>query len=325
MSDLLWALIRKLGFSAAVIFGVSVVILVLSRAVPGDAIDQISDGPEERAVLEAELGLDRSFAEQFVSWWRRVAHMDFGASWVMRQGSDVRSLIAPAFRKTALLVVPALLMSLGVAAMLIAIGRWERFGFLWGSIRRLAHLVSVMPLFLMGYLIILAFNGPTYAMIEAGWIERPDWFALPGEMTWHKYALAICVLAVGNGTLSDVLLHLEAEVDAIMRQEYILSARARGVGVYSHALRNLVVPVVSIMINKAGFFLGGVVVVEYVFNIHGLGMMIWNAANLRDIPVVAAIAFVVSVLVTLLHLGVDLLQLAIDPRVRDRREDAGAQ
>ena len=165
-------------------------------------------------------------------------------------------------------------------------------------------------------MIILSINAQIYPLIEAGTIGRPAWFALPGEEHWVKYLLAVVVLAIGNGTLSDLLLHLSEEVEKVRHQEYILSAWARGARAVRHMALNLLVPTFTLVVNKITFMLGGVVVVEAVFNINGVGWMIWRAANQRDIPVVMAVSFIIAGGVALLQLVSDLLQVAVDPRVR---------
>jgi peptide/nickel transport system permease protein len=317
MNGFLLTAIRKIAFFVAVLLGVSFAIIALSRQVPGDAIDQITDSPEQRAVLEAEMGLDQSLLRQYVHWWSKVLASDFGESWVIRQGERVSTLIGPAAWKTAQLVLPALLLTFAAASLLIGLFRYD--GLFWSkrALRSVSHTMSVIPLFLLGYLVILGFNMPVYALVENGTIERPAWFALPAEETWLKYLLAVIVLAVGNGTLSDVLLHLEAEVTHLTRQEFMVSTRARGASWLRHFVPNILMPTMTIFVNKAGFFIGGVVVVEYVFNINGIGMMIWSAANQRDVPVVVAITFLIAALVASLHLMNDLLQVLVDPRVRE--------
>ncbi len=317
MRGLILTIARKVGFFLAVLAGVSFAIIALSRAVPGDAIDQITDTPEQRAQLEAMLGLDRSMGSQYVHWWAGVLHLDFGESWVIRQGERVSRLIKPAMWKTTKLILPALVVTFAGAFALIALFQYDGLPWLKRVLRPMTHVLSVIPLFLLGYLLIMAFNVPAYALLERGIIGRPAWFALPAEETLLKYVLAVVTLAVGNGTLSDVLLHLESEVTGLMRQEFMVSTRARGGSFWRHFVPNIVVPTLTVFVNKAGFFLGGVVVVEYVFNINGIGMMIWRAANQRDVPVVIAITFLVAALVAFLHLAGDLLQVAMDPRVRE--------
>lgn len=319
MSHLVLLLSRKIGFFLAVLAGVSFAIIAISRMVPGDAIDQISDSPEQRAQLEEQLGLNLSLLGQYASWWGRVVALDFGESWVIRQGEQVSVLIIPAAAKTATLVVPALALNFALVALLISFFRYDGFPVLKRGLRSFSHAMSVIPLFLLGYLIILGFNAPVHALVERDLISRPEWFALPAEETWHKYVLAILVLAVGNGTLSDVLIHLEAEVAHLSAQEFMVSTRARGGSWARHFLPNILVPTMTVLVNKTAFVLGGVVVAEYVFNINGLGMMIWNAANQRDVPVIVAISFLISGLVALLNLVSDLVQVWVDPRLRQEQ------
>lgn len=316
MNQLLWVVARKVAFFLAVLAGVSFAIIAISRMVPGDAIDQISDSPEQREELEQQLGLNLSLFGQYTAWWGRALELNFGESWVIRQGEQVSTLIVPAASKTASLVIPALALNLTLATLLIMLFHFDGLVWLKRFLRQFTHACSVIPLFLLGYLIILAFNVPTDLLIQQGSIERPEWFALPGEESLLKYILAVVVLAVGNGTLSDVILQLEAEVSSLLEQEFMVSSRARGARFLRHFLPNILIPGMTIFANKAGFMLGGVVVAEYVFNINGIGMMIWNAANQRDVPVIVAISFIISALVASLHLFNDLLQVAVDPRVR---------
>lgn len=316
MMSLLLTAGRKVGFFLAVLLGVSFAIILLGRMVPGDAIDQLGDDPEFRAAMMAELGLDKGIFEQYVDWVGRAITGEFGQSWVIRQGESVANLIGPAFKKTLFLLVPSLGLTFLMAALLLRFFQYDGLSYLKAPIRWVVHIASVLPLFVLGEMLILGLNHETYALMEAGTLSRPGWFALPGEDHWFKYLLAIFVLALGNGTLSDLMLHLGEEVDKVRHREFILSSWARGAKVMRHLVHNLLVPVATIVTNKTTFMLGGVVVVEWVFNINGVGAMIWRAANARDIPVVIAISFLIAGGVVLLQLLSDLLQVAVDPRAR---------
>lgn len=316
MFALLLTVARKVGFFLAVLFGVSFAIIVLGRLVPGDAIDQLTSDPQVRQAMLEEMGLERPLVFQYLAWWGKVLAGDFGQSWVIRQGEPVASLVGPAVLKSLSLILPALVVNFGLAWALMRF--FGRDGLNWakGPVRLVAHAISVLPLFLLGDLLISGINSQTYPWIEAERITRPAWFALPGNEHWFKYLLAVLVLAVGNGTLSDLTLHLTEEVGRVRESEFLLSVWARGARVAQHMALNLVVPLSTLFVNRMTFLLGGIVVVETVFNINGMGSMIWRAANQRDIPVVIAITFLVSAGVALLQLVSDLLQVVIDPRVR---------
>ena len=316
MTALLTTVGRKVGFFLAVLAGVSFAILVLGRMVPGDAIDQLTDDPTVRAAMVSELGLDRSLISQYFAWWAKALQGDLGESWVIRLGEPVLHLIGPAVEKSLSLILPALVVSFGSSWILLAFFRFDGLRALKGPVRLLVHAVSVLPLFLLGDLLMFTLNSRLYPLIEAGTLSRPAWFALPGEEHWFKYALAVLVLSLGNGLLSDLLIHLDEEVEALREREFILSAWSRGAAPGRHLALNLVVPVFTLMANKLTFLMGGIVVVETVFNINGIGSMIWRAANVRDIPVVIGITFFLSFWVAVVRLVSDLLQVAIDPRVR---------
>lgn len=316
MTALLGTIVKKIGIFLAVLAGVSFAIIVLGRLVPGDAIDQLTDDPTVRAAMMAELGLDRSVIGQYFTWWGRVLAGDLGQSWVIRVGEPVINLIVPAFKKSLTLILPALALTFASAWTLLAVFRFDGVRLAKGPLRFAVHAISVLPLFLLGDMLIFGINSRLYPLIEAETISRPAWFALPGTEHWFKYLLAIVVLAVGNGMLSDLMLTLGEEVERVREREFILSAWARGANAWRHLALNLVVPVTTLVVNKVTFLLGGIVVVETVFNINGVGSMIWRAANQRDIPVVIAITFLISGGVALMQLLSDLLQVMIDPRVR---------
>lgn len=307
---------RKVGFFISVLLGVSFAIILLGRMVPGDAIDQLSDDPEFRAAMVQELGLDKPVIVQYVSWLGDAAQGDLGESWVLRQGEPVANLIGPALVKTASLVVPSLFLTFLFASLMIALTHYDGVRPVKLPLKVVTNVISVLPLFLMGELVIVLFNSQIWPLVEAGTIARPGWFALPGETHWFKYFLATLVLSVGNGTLSDLILHLDEEFDKVRHQEFVLSAWARGARSRLHIVLNLLVPVFTLVVNKLAFLLGGAVVVETVFNINGVGSMIWRAAEMRDIPVVIAISFVLAAVVVLMQLLSDLLQVIVDPRVR---------
>jgi peptide/nickel transport system permease protein len=131
------------------------------------------------------------------------------------------------------------------------------------------------------------------------------------------YGLPILVLAVGNGTVGEFVRFISLETQALDRSMHLRAARARGSGLFTHLSRGLVLPVYNIVVTNMAVLLGGLVVVERVFNFHGLGWLSWEATLKRDFPVIMGITLIMAVLIRFFMLLGDLLAWWLDPRLRD--------
>jgi peptide/nickel transport system permease protein len=298
----------------ATLAGATALVLALLWAAPGDPIALIPNGEELRPVLAREWDLDRPLPVRYVSWLSRAATGDLGTSLSYRTGAPVTAVIAgPAVRS----------LTWVAAAMALALAGGTVLGWFTAGkrapARTLIHAISIAPLFLLAHLAIAGINAATWQLIGSGWIARPGWFALPDQDSAVRTALAIALLAVGSGALADVHAEIEDSLVRIRKSGYVDAARARGAPVWPHVLRNLVPPLAAIATSRAAFFVGGLVVLEKVLLLNGVGAILWEAALQRDYNVALGITVVLATAVVAVRLVGDATRIAVDPRLADAR------
>jgi peptide/nickel transport system permease protein len=308
---LLGALARPFGAFVLTLLGAALLAQVLLWMAPGDAADLLTGDPELRAALVREMGLNRP---PHVAWWAFVTHAvqgDLGQSLTYRPGMAVSELVRPAALRSLVLVMGAVIVSVGIGTGLAYQTAGRR------SIqRRILLSVSIAPIFLLAWVLVVGMNEVAYELMQSGRIERPSWFALPDQDSLVKWLLAILVLAVGSSAMTEVHSACEDELRAIRRSGYVDAARARGAPLWPHVLLNLVPPLTTIASSRAAFFVGGLVVVEKVLHLNGVGAMLWQACRLRDVPLVLGITFVAAGVVCGARLTADLVRVTVDPRLR---------
>lgn len=303
------ALRRGLAF-VGTLLGATAFVMALLVLAPGDPIDLLPDGEAQRATLEAQWGLDRPLPERYATTLARALTLDLGTSLTYRPGQPVIEVVAgPALRTLGLVaaaVVCALAGGLGLA--------------LWTAGRRrrgwLVQAVSIVPVFLLAHTLVLGINELTWSLVQSQTIGRPDWFALPDQPSALRTTLAIAVLAIGSGALSEAHGQIESSLVEIRKSPFVDALRARGQSAWPHVLANLVPPMAATMAERAAFLAGGAVIAEKVLLINGVGAVLWEAALLRDYDLALAIALFAAAFVGLARLAADGIRLAVDPRMQ---------
>ncbi len=276
---------RALSF-ALVVFTSSVVFGALLWTVPGAA---------ERA---AESG-DDSFLDWLLSFWSGVFTGDLGRSY---RGTPVHEMVWRGALRSLPLIGAALALSLGTGtALVLVVG--DRLGAMGRLLRGLLHALSLCPVFLLGYLALVL-------------------LAVPPEGPRQSFA-AVVILAMGDGMLSDVLLGLDSEYQRLRERDFIQSARLRGTRVWTHVIAHMALPVAQIAASRTAWLIGGVLVLEMVLGIQGIGLIGYRAADTADLPLLVSITVFVTALVAGASLSVDVLRVLVDPRVRKDRRSAG--
>jgi peptide/nickel transport system permease protein len=315
-------IVRRLVQAILVMLTVAFVAFLLFQYV-GDPVAQMlgqDATPEDRARLRTELGLDQPFFVQFAAFAGNAAQGDFGLS--LRQGRTVSTLIKERLPAT---------LELSFAAAIIAIVVGIPAG-VYTALRRnswFAHallatsLVGVsLPTFLIGILFILVFA------VQLGWLPsfgRGDTVALgwwtTGLLTakgWQHLILPSITLSLFQLTL--ILRLVRAEMLEVLRTDYIKFARARGLTNravhFGHALKNTLVPVITITGLQLGGIIAFAIVTETVFQWPGMGLLFIQSVQFADIPVMAAYLCLIALVFVLINLVVDLLYFAVDPRLR---------
>jgi peptide/nickel transport system permease protein len=169
-----------------------------------------------------------------------------------------------------------------------------------------------VPVFVLGYIVLAVVFGVFHFYVTAppeGAFRFWPWFSY--------YALPVAVLAVGNGTIGEFVRFISLEVQNVNGAMFIKAARARGSRLWRHFFRSMVLPLFNIVVANMAVLLGGLVVVERIFNFHGLGWLGWEATLKRDFPVIMGITLAMAFLIRLFMLANDLLAVWLDPRMRE--------
>jgi len=308
-------LIRRLLLMVVTLFGMSVLIFVMLRLVPGNITDIIFDSagfvnPAAKKKIERELGLDQPIVTQYVSWISGLARGDLGYAYVSEKPAIEE--ILPRIPVTAKLAVLALVFSVLFGVPLGVMSAVRQNTALDYALRVVSLSGLSLPSFWLGLLILMAF------VHWFGWI--PIYKSNTGSF-WHDLALlSIPAAAVGFRSSALVMRLTRSSMLEVMRQDYIRTARAKGASDpavnYDHALRNAVLPVVTIIGIEAAFLIGGLIVTETVFNIPGVARFLVEAIRWRDYPIVQNLVMFIAIVVVVTNFIVDMLYVVLDPRIK---------
>ena len=313
--------IRRILALIPTLFFASVIVFSTVRMIPGDIIDMmisqndISAGGNDREKLEAALGLDQPMYTQYFRWMGGILlRGDFGSS--LWQEQSVIGEIANRLPTTAQLGLMALIVALVVA---VPIGVWSAIRQdTWGDYlgRSFSILMLAVPGFWMGTMVMV--------FPSIWWGISPEVKFVPFWQDPIANMLQLLLPAVILGTsLSAITMRMTRTMMLeVLRQDYIRTAWAKGVSertmVVRHALRNALIPVVTLIGLQAPILIGGTVIMEQIFVIPGMGLLLLEAVSRRDYPVITGVFLVVGFAVVLINLIVDLSYGLLDPKVRYR-------
>jgi ABC-type dipeptide/oligopeptide/nickel transport system permease component len=300
------AIAKILGFFAGSLLLVSLLIFSIVHLTPGD-IAQIHNLSSATA---HQLYLDRPLPIQYVLWLKDCLQMDFGISMV--NGAKVSFLIVEYAPPTLLLTFGSLFLSLLIS---IPLGVWRGLRPVspLGKIVGLAvYTLSSVPVFVHGYIVLAVVFG-----VFKFFVTTPPDGPFKFWPFVSYYSLPILVLAVGNGTIGEFVRFISLEVQNVNGAMFIKAARARGSSLWRHFFKSMVLPIFNIIVTNMAVLLGGLVVVERIFNFHGLGWLSWEATLKRDFSVIMGITLVMAFLIRFFMLVNDLLAVWLDPRMRE--------
>lgn len=279
---------------------------------PGDPIDLLPNGAELRPQLEAEWRLDRPPLERIVGAEWDALRGDLGTSLSVRPGARVADLVLRAGLGSLGVLLPALGLSMLLGGALAALPALRQA-------RAPTRALAALPVFLLAWLLVTGLDAAAWAGMERGWIERPDWFALPDQPSALRWLLAVFALAVGSGALSEVQGTVAEELRRFEDEGTADGARALGLPAWPHIALNLLPPLATALASRAAFFVGGLVVIEKVLLLGGAGALLWDAALGRDYPLALGLGLGAALVVAGARLLADLLRLGLDPRLREDR------
>jgi ABC-type dipeptide/oligopeptide/nickel transport system permease component len=301
-------LLRRALALASVFLAVSMVIFMIIHLVPGDPVDnllQIGASPEQRAELVARYGLDQPLPVQYGVWLAKALQGDLGDAIILRR--PVAELMAENLPHSLLLGGLAFVFSAVVGVVAGALAAVARDSWLDRGVMAFILLGSTLPSFWLGLLLILVFA------------VQLEWLPVSGARSWS--ALVLPVVTIGLHGVALVARVTRAAMLDVGRRDFVLMLHAKGLShrqvQWRHVLRHALLPVVTILSLRIGWVVGGAVTVEFVFARPGLGSLLITSLNQRDYPVVQGCLLMLAMAVMLGTLLGDVVQAAMDPRVRD--------
>jgi peptide/nickel transport system permease protein len=307
-------LVRRLLLMLLTLFGMSVLIFVMLRLVPGNITDIIFDSagfinPAAKAKIERQLGLDRPIIVQYAHWLSDLAHGNLGYAYVSEKPAIQE--ILPRIPVTAKLAALALAFSVLFGVPLGVISAVRQDTPLDYALRVISLSGLSLPSFWLGLLILMA------CVHWFGWI--PIYKSTTGSLWEDITLLSIPAAAVGFRSSALVMRLTRSSMLEVLRQDYIRTARAKGSSDasvnYNHALRNALLPVITVIGIEAAFLIGGLIVTETVFNIPGVARFLVEAIRWRDYPIVQNLVMFIAVVVVFVNFAIDMLYVALDPRI----------
>ena len=306
---------RRVVALAVTLFFVSVLVFVVIRVLPGDAAMIIlgtEGSPEAVARLRAAMGLDRPIAVQYLEWIGRAVRGDLGRS--IQYDVPVAGLILSRMSVTLPLTLLAagLMVVTAVPVGVFAATRHRR----WGDYlaMTLSQLGVAVPGFWAGLLLVLLFS------VKLGWVQSGGFDGWSQGFWRALRSLILPAVALGFFQFAVLARTTRSAVLEVLREEYVKTARAKGVGeggvLFRHALRNAMIPVITVAGIQLGQLMAGSIVLETVFYLPGLGRLAIGAISARDLPVVQGVVLFVASMIVLINVAVDVLYGFLDPRIR---------
>jgi peptide/nickel transport system permease protein len=306
--------LRRLMQMIPVAFIVSFAVFSMTLLVPGDpTITMLGESStlEQRAALREQLGLNLPIPVQYVRWLRHVGSGDFGRS--LRDQEPVKDMLLQRVPVTVELTLMSLAVALVIGIPCGMVAAVRRNTWIDAVVSVVAMLMMSVPYFLAGILLIVFFS------IHLGWLPPSGYVAFTDDPLGSLRLMLLPALAVGGAMAGLVMRQTRTSLIGVLSADYIRTARAKGAVesrvIVHHALRNALIPVITVVGLQIGTLLGGAVITETVFSMPGLGRMIVSGISERNFPVVQGAILIVVISILVLNLLTDLSYRWLDRRV----------
>lgn len=308
-------LLRRVFSSIVVVIGVATVVFALMHAIPGDPVSALlgTDAtPQAREAMRRDLGLDQSILSQYLNWWGNVFQGDLGQSIMVKQ--PVSSLIVERAPVTLPLALLAFVIAVAIALPAGVLAAIKRNTWIDGVVSVVAFTGMAIPDFWLGVLLILGFS------LYLDWLPPGGYVSLLDSPLQSIQHFVLPSAALGFAFAASLTRMVRSSMLEVLNRDYIRTARAKGQQekrvLFSHALRNSLIPAVTIMGVQLGTLLGGTLIIEQVFAMPGLGRLAIQAVLDRDFPLVQGCVLVIATAFVLANLLTDIVYVALDPRIR---------
>lgn len=299
--------IKRLLLMIPVIIGVSFLVFFIMDMAPGDAVDVLAPEGATAEDLEAirhDLGLDKPVVVRYIDYMAGMLRGDLGVSYISK--TDVFQTYVEKLPATIKLSFASILISV-ILSVPLGIYSATRQGTIQDNISMAFAMIGLaMPHFWLGLLLIIVFS------------LKLQWFPSGGDETLSSIVLP--AITIGTGLMATLTRTTRSSMLDVLKQEYLRTARAKGIPekvvVMSHALRNALIPIITIIGTQLAGVLGGSVLTETVFAWPGVGRLIVDSLNMRDTPLVTGSIIMTTILLSFVLLLVDLLYAAVDPRIK---------
>lgn len=301
--------LKRILWMIPVILGISFILFAILEVTPGDPAQIILGeraAPEQIAKLREEMGLDKPFSVRYVSYIANAVRGNFGSSY--RTKLPVFTEIMDRFPTTLKLTVGGILLMVLIGLPVGILSAVKQYSVMDNVSMIAALILNSMPSFWLGIMLMLIFS------LNLGWLPST------GANTWKHFILPCITLA--TGMMASLIRMTRSNMLEVIRQDYTRMAQAKGASenrvIYGHALRNALLPIITIIGLDFSSLLGGTLIIEQVFAVPGLGSLTITAVRGKDVPMVMASILFVAVLGGFINLLVDVLYVYVDPRLKSQ-------
>jgi peptide/nickel transport system permease protein len=318
-------IVKRLLLSVPLVLGIVTATFFMAHLAPGDPMDMYLEPQRQRQVdlevielLRKKYGLDQPIHVQYVTWLKNVAQGDFGESF--RHRRPVKDMLVEAVPYTLQLTVLAIILDALIGITIGIISAVKQYSKLDKTVTIGSLIIYAIPSFWLALMLIMVFS------VNLGWfptsqtrsMHYEDLTAI-GKMLDRAWHLVLPVFVMGIAGAAGTARYMRNKLLEVLNEEYIMAARARGFRektvIVKHALRNAMIPIVTIYGMSLPFLLGGATIIETIFAWPGMGRLTVGAVGGRDYPIIMATVMIAAVLTVLGNLLADITYAAVDPRV----------
>ncbi|MCU0860287.1 MAG: ABC transporter permease [Thermoplasmata archaeon] len=324
--------LRKTVYLVITLFIIISFNFFLFRIMPGDPAKVLVPKTADQELIDeirAEFYLDRPIHEQYARYVISVFQLDFGISTGVRKFADINDIIGPAVFNTILLVGIGTALAIFLGITIGKFAAWRRGKPADAMSMSFALVFYSMPTFLFALLILMVFAGElrwfpsSQAYGQLPFVDRApryDDMAIWEKILSRGYHLVLPIIAFTLEIMAEFAIIMRNSLTDVLTEDYITTARAKGLSnkaiLNDHAMRNAMLPVVTVMAISIGWMLGGTIMVEMVFSYEGVGLLTWDAVVYLDYPLLQALFLLMAIAVLFANLIADIIYTYLDPRVK---------